>query len=41
MSDLSCRFKEWTKPPACRIGGKVSKLAEISEKVKLAENQLM
>ena len=41
MSDLSCGFQERTKVPTCRIGGKVPKLTEISEKGKLAESQLM
>lgn len=38
MDDLSCGFQERTKVPIYRIGGKVSKLAETSEKGKLAES---
>ena len=38
MGDLSCGFQERTKVPICRIGGKVWRLAEISEEEKLAES---
>lgn len=38
MGDLSCGFQEQTEIPICRIGGKASKLAEVSEKGKLEQS---